>query len=102
MWVSISIRIYRISADMINHRSIVDTLVDLKRIHFVYADDELDDTLFAMAGLGLVDLVDENLFSANSITQHMVNTPSAKHGAFHLSVRLFPSVPFSAEALDSC
>lgn len=37
-----------------------------------------------MAGLGLLDRVDENSFNANAITRHMVDMPSAQHGAVHL------------------
>jgi hypothetical protein len=37
-----------------------------------------------MAGLDLVDLVEHDVYSANSITQHMVGMPSAQHGALHL------------------
>jgi hypothetical protein len=37
-----------------------------------------------MAGLGLVDLVEDDVYSANSITRHMVDMPSAQHGALHL------------------
>lgn len=45
------------------------------------------DTLYIMAGLGLVDCVDEH-FHANEITRHMVDMPSAQHGAMHLLVSL--------------
>lgn len=42
--------------------------------------------LFVMAGLNLVDLIDTDLsiYSANDITRHMVDMPSAQHGALHL------------------
>ncbi|GLI77986.1 hypothetical protein PoHVEF18_006283 [Penicillium ochrochloron] len=36
-----------------------------------------------MAGLGLVERVDEDCFVANAITRHMVDMPSAQHGAVH-------------------
>jgi hypothetical protein len=39
-----------------------------------------------MAGLGLLDRVDDNSFNANAITRHMVDMPSAQHGAVHLCV----------------
>lgn len=39
-----------------------------------------------MAGLGLVERVEENIFNANAITRHMVAMPSAQHGAVHLCV----------------
>lgn len=38
-----------------------------------------------MAGLGLIDGVDDR-FQANDVTQHMVEMPSAQHGALHLFV----------------
>lgn len=37
-----------------------------------------------MAGLGFVELVEDDVYEANSITRHMVNMPSAQHGALHL------------------
>lgn len=42
------------------------------------------DTLYIMAGLGLVERLDEDRFNANAITKHMVDMPSAQHGAVHL------------------
>lgn len=46
-----------------------------------------------MAGLGLVELVEQNMFRANSITRYMVDMPSAQHGAVHLYVSLLPLCP---------
>ncbi|KAJ6089300.1 hypothetical protein N7467_004516 [Penicillium canescens] len=43
------------------------------------------DTLYIMAGLGLVERVDEDRFNANAITKHMVAMPSAQHGALHFT-----------------
>ena len=43
-----------------------------------------------MAGLGLVEQVSENVFSANDITRYMIEYPSAQHGALHL---LLPPSP---------
>ena len=40
--------------------------------------------MFVMAGLGFVDLVEDNVFAPNDITMHMVAVPSAPHGALHL------------------
>jgi len=40
--------------------------------------------MFVMAGLGFVDMVEEDTFRANAITRHMVSMPSAPHGALHL------------------
>lgn len=42
------------------------------------------DTLYIMSGLGLVDRVDDDRFDANAVTRHMVDMPSAQHGALHL------------------
>ena len=47
------------------------------------------DTLYIMSGLGLVDRVDEDRYNANAITRHMVDMPSAQHGALHLLVFRF-------------
>lgn len=38
-----------------------------------------------MAGLGLVERVAEDVFAANAITRHMVDMPSAQHGAVHFT-----------------
>ncbi|CAI7639916.1 unnamed protein product [Penicillium glandicola] len=46
---------------------------------------ELTDTLYIMAGLGLVERVAEDCFAANAITNHMVAMPSAQHGALHFT-----------------
>ncbi|CAG8006888.1 unnamed protein product [Penicillium salamii] len=43
------------------------------------------DTLYIMSGLGMVECVAENIFSANAITKHMVAMPSAQHGALHFT-----------------
>ncbi|KAJ5660736.1 uncharacterized protein N7484_000108 [Penicillium longicatenatum] len=43
------------------------------------------DTLYIMSGLGLVDRVDDNRFNANAVTRHMVDMPSAQHGALHFT-----------------
>ncbi|KAJ5159257.1 uncharacterized protein N7500_008908 [Penicillium coprophilum] len=48
-------------------------------------EPELTDTLYIMAGLGLVDRVAEDCFTANAITNHMVAMPSAQHGALHFT-----------------
>lgn len=48
------------------------------------------DTLYIMAGLGLLDRVEENIFQANAITRHMAAMPSAQHGAVHLWVAVLP------------
>lgn len=51
-----------------------------------YSHYLLADTLFIMAGLGLVNQVSENIFAPNGITRHMVDNPGATHGALHLFV----------------
>ncbi|KAJ5248628.1 hypothetical protein N7468_000079 [Penicillium chermesinum] len=45
----------------------------------------ISDTLYIMSGLGLVDRVDEDRYNANAITRHMVDMPSAQHGALHFT-----------------
>lgn len=37
-----------------------------------------------MSSLGLVDLVEDDVFEANSITRHMNAMPASQHGALHL------------------
>ncbi|KAJ5160676.1 uncharacterized protein N7482_007680 [Penicillium canariense] len=46
-------------------------------------EPQISDTLYIMAGLGLVERVHEGFFTANAITRHMVDMPSAQHGAVH-------------------
>lgn len=46
----------------------------------------IEDTLFIMAGLGLIDSVAEGIFNANDVTKIMVQKPGAQEGAFHLLV----------------
>ncbi|KAL4909165.1 hypothetical protein BDW74DRAFT_174374 [Aspergillus multicolor] len=45
----------------------------------------IQDTLYAMSGLGLVDLAGEDLYSANALTRHLAESPSAVHGAVHFT-----------------
>ncbi|KAL2871902.1 putative O-methyltransferase [Aspergillus lucknowensis] len=45
----------------------------------------IQDALYAMSGLGLVDLAGEDLYSANSLTRHLAESPSAVHGATHFT-----------------
>jgi hypothetical protein len=54
-----------------------------------------------MAGLGLVERVDENSFNANAITRHMVAMPSAQHGAVHLCVAFFFPVGSATDCVRS-
>lgn len=46
---------------------------------------DIADTLFIMAGLGLVECVAEDIYAANAITRHMVDMPSSQHGALHFT-----------------
>ncbi|KAJ5689810.1 hypothetical protein N7462_004202 [Penicillium macrosclerotiorum] len=48
-------------------------------------EPEISDTLYIMAGLGLVERVREGCFNANAVTRHMVDMPSAQHGAVHFT-----------------
>lgn len=50
-----------------------------------------------MAGLGLLERVNEDLFNANAITKHMVDMPSAQHGAVHLCVPRLLTSDWSTE-----
>ncbi|KAH8689187.1 putative O-methyltransferase [Talaromyces proteolyticus] len=60
------------------------------------------DTLFAMAGIGLVELVEDDIYAANSITQHMVHMPSAQHGALHFTTEpLFAAAFLMRKLVDS-
>ncbi|KAL4789552.1 S-adenosyl-L-methionine-dependent methyltransferase [Aspergillus venezuelensis] len=54
----------------------------------------IQDTLFAMAGLGLVDAQDDNVYTANDITKHIVAQPSALHGGIHFSTEVFLASAF--------
>ncbi|RDW83604.1 putative O-methyltransferase [Aspergillus mulundensis] len=53
-----------------------------------------DDTLHAMAGLGLVESPAENTFSANALTQHLVAHPSALHGGIHFATEMLLASAF--------
>ncbi|OQV05683.1 hypothetical protein CLAIMM_10376 [Cladophialophora immunda] len=53
-----------------------------------------EDTMFAMAGLGLVDLVDDRTFQVNPITAHMVAVPSSLHGMLHFTTEPLWSAAF--------
>ncbi|KAL4788321.1 hypothetical protein BJX76DRAFT_353349 [Aspergillus varians] len=45
----------------------------------------IQDTLYAMSGLGLVDLAGQDLYGANALTRHLAESPSAVHGAIHFT-----------------
>lgn len=42
------------------------------------------DTMYAMAGLGLVDLLEDDTFGVNMVTRHINAVQSAIHGMLHL------------------
>jgi hypothetical protein len=42
------------------------------------------DTLYIMAGLGLLDMVGEDVYKANEVTAHLVAYPTKIHGILHL------------------
>lgn len=48
----------------------------------------IEDVLYIMTGLGLVDQVSENVFGANAITKHLADWAGATNGALHLFVNL--------------
>ncbi|KAL5048354.1 hypothetical protein BDW71DRAFT_196030 [Aspergillus fruticulosus] len=59
------------------------------------------DTLFAMSGLGLVDLDREDLYSANDLTRHLAVSPSAAHGAIHFTTEALLAGAFLMSKLKS-
>jgi hypothetical protein len=62
----------------------------------------IQDTMFAMAGLGFVDLVDEDTYRVNAITKHIVEVPSAVHGMLHFTTEpLFASAFFMRQLIDT-
>ncbi|RAK97344.1 putative O-methyltransferase [Aspergillus ibericus CBS 121593] len=58
------------------------------------------DTLFAMACLGFIDQVDK-LYQANAITKHLEATPSALHGALHLTTEVLFASAFLMRKLQA-
>ncbi|RAH86728.1 putative O-methyltransferase [Aspergillus japonicus CBS 114.51] len=59
------------------------------------------DALYAMAGLGLVDMTVKCAYSANDITKHLVHTPSAQHGALHFTTEALLAGAFLMRRLES-
>lgn len=43
-----------------------------------------EDTLYIMAGLGLLDMIGEDVYKADEVTQHLVAYPTKIHGLLHL------------------
>ncbi|OAP64284.1 hypothetical protein AYL99_00256 [Fonsecaea erecta] len=58
-----------------------------------------EDTMYAMAGLGLVDLVDDTTYQVNPITTHMVAVPSSLHGMLHFTTEPLWSAAFLMKQL---
>lgn len=52
-----------------------------------------EDTLFIMAGLGLLDMLEEK-YVANAVTKHMVTFPSSIHGALHFTLEALMASAF--------
>ncbi|PLB53915.1 O-methyltransferase [Aspergillus steynii IBT 23096] len=52
------------------------------------------DTLFAMAGLGFVDITSDELYSPNEITRHLAAFQSAQHGALHFATEALLGATF--------
>ncbi|RAH47326.1 putative O-methyltransferase [Aspergillus brunneoviolaceus CBS 621.78] len=61
----------------------------------------IDDILYAMAGLGFVDMTDDCVYSANDITRHLVHIPSAQHGALHFTTEALLAGAFLMRRLES-
>jgi len=51
---------------------------------FTCSDLKKEDTLYVMAGLGLLDLTTDNSFKANNVTRHLVEHPTKIQGILHL------------------
>ncbi|CAI7635452.1 unnamed protein product [Penicillium pancosmium] len=64
-------------------------------------DPEIADTLYIMSGLGLVERVAEDVFAANAITRHMVDMPSAQHGAVHFTTEGMMAGAFMMKKLQA-
>ncbi|KAL2801067.1 S-adenosyl-L-methionine-dependent methyltransferase [Aspergillus keveii] len=61
----------------------------------------IHDTLYAMSGLGLVDLAGEDLYSANALTRHLAESPSAVHGAVHFTTEALLAAAFLLSKLKA-
>ncbi|PKX88907.1 uncharacterized protein P174DRAFT_464645 [Aspergillus novofumigatus IBT 16806] len=61
------------------------TAQDVCGVHMKkYGASNLYDTLFVMGGLGYIDLLPGDVYAAKEVTEYLVATPSAQHGALHL------------------
>ncbi|RHZ70724.1 hypothetical protein CDV55_106837 [Aspergillus turcosus] len=61
----------------------------------------IQDTLYAISGLGFVDFAGENLYRANAITKHLAATPSAQHGAVHFTTEALLAGAFLMRKLEA-
>ncbi|KAL2848433.1 S-adenosyl-L-methionine-dependent methyltransferase [Aspergillus pseudoustus] len=61
----------------------------------------IEDTLLAMVGLGLLDLVDGGLYAANDLTRYLVSTPCAVHGGLHFSTEVILAASFFMRKLKA-
>ncbi|KAL4924044.1 putative O-methyltransferase [Aspergillus undulatus] len=61
----------------------------------------IQDTLYAMSGLGLVDLAGEDLYTANALTHHLAVSSSAIHGALHFTTEALLAGTFLMSKLKS-
>lgn len=43
-----------------------------------------EDTLYVVAGLGLLDMIAEDSYRANDVTKHLVQHPTKIQGILHL------------------
>ncbi|GFN13694.1 putative O-methyltransferase [Aspergillus tubingensis] len=79
--IAIRFRLFEILAKAWDGPLSSEAVLDLYRKQMKPGDPEPQDTLLAMAGLGFVDRVDEDMYQANEVTKHIEATPSAKHGS---------------------
>ncbi|KNG82954.1 O-methyltransferase [Aspergillus nomiae NRRL 13137] len=61
----------------------------------------VQDTLYAMSGLGFVDITGDDLYSANAITKHLAIMPSAQHGALHFTTEALLGAAFLMRKLQA-
>ncbi|KAB8226230.1 S-adenosyl-L-methionine-dependent methyltransferase [Aspergillus novoparasiticus] len=61
----------------------------------------VQDTLYAMSGLGFVDIAGDDLYSANAITKHLATMPSAQHGALHFTTEALLGAAFLMRKLKA-
>ncbi|KAL2859864.1 S-adenosyl-L-methionine-dependent methyltransferase [Aspergillus lucknowensis] len=59
------------------------------------------DTLLAMAGLGFVNGLEEDLYTANDLTHHLAASPGSIHGAIHHTTEMLLAAPFLVRKLKA-